>query len=60
MPLVDSVIPVDKSNVPLDKGVAARLRIENYGISYMVADVDLPTIAEMSGVNNTSVFNYII
>ncbi len=59
MPLVDSVIPVDNSNVPLDKGVAARLRIENYGISYMVADVDLPTIAEMSGVNNTSVFNYI-
>ncbi len=52
-------LTIYNSTSPLDKGVAARLNINNSAISYMQASVTVPTIAQMNGVNNTNILNYI-
>ena len=52
------------TSTPLDKtdgrsGVAARLDINNSGITEMTANVVLPTLKQLSGVDNVKVKNYI-
>lgn len=52
------------TSTPLDKtdgrsGVAARLDINNSGITEMTANVLLPTLNQLSGVDNLKVKNYI-
>jgi len=52
------------TNTPLDKtdgraGVAARLDVNNSNITEMTANVLLPTLNQLSGVDNVKVKNYI-
>ena len=59
MPLITDSLPIYNRTTSLDQGVAARLNIYNPDINRMQATVTVPTIAQMSGVNNSSIFNYI-
>lgn len=59
MPLIADSLTIYNRTTSLDKGVAARLNVYDPDINRMQASVAVPTIAQMNGVNNSSIFNYI-